>query len=328
MLAALFPSASVTGAPKPRTMAIIAELEGSPRGVYTGAIGWAGPGGRARFNVAIRTVWVDRRRGLAEYGTGGGVTWDSQAAAELAESRLKARVVLAAPPTFQLLETLRWSPARGYFLLGPHLARLASSARHLGFRGGTAAESALGELAGRLPPVVHRVRLLLARDGGVTVAATPHAGERRGDGRRRPWRVGLAPAPVDPDEPLRFHKTTRRDLYEAARAARPGCDDVLLWNPDGELTESTVANLVAAIDGDLVTPPLACGLLAGTFRARLLARRRVVERVVRCEDLSRATGLWLVNSLRGWIPTELVLGCDEEEAAAGLGSAGGRLPLP
>lgn len=302
VLSALFPSASVTGAPKVSTMRLIAELEGTPRGAYTGTIGWAGPGGRARFNVAIRTVWVDRTRGRAEYGTGGGVTWDSAAAAELAESRLKASVLVAPPPSFRLLETIRWSPARGYFLLEPHLARLARSARHFGFRRDERVERALTELAAGLPRVVHRVRLLLARDGAVTVEATPLEPEEEPSRPRRPWRVALAPAPVDPADPLLFHKTTRRDVYEAARAARPDCDDVLLWNPADELTESTVANLVVRLDGELVTPPVSSGLLAGTYRERLLARGRVVERVVRREDLARATGVWLVNSVRGWVP--------------------------
>jgi para-aminobenzoate synthetase/4-amino-4-deoxychorismate lyase len=297
VLAALFPSASVTGAPKPRTMALIADLEGEPRGAYTGTLGWAGPGGRARFNVAIRTVWVDRRRGVAEYGTGGGVTWDSAAAAEHAESRLKASVLLAAPPTFELLETLRWSPTSGYFLLAGHLRRLGSSARYFGFRRDRRVDEALRDLAASLPPVLHRVRLRLARDGAVAVDAEPLPFERE----RLRWRVALAPNPVDPTDPLLFHKTTRRDLYDAARAACPGCDDVLLWNPDGELTESTVANLVVALDGALVTPPVACGLLPGTFREHLLARGRLVERVVRREDLARAGGVWLVNSVRGWI---------------------------
>jgi para-aminobenzoate synthetase/4-amino-4-deoxychorismate lyase len=307
VMAALFPSASVTGAPKPRTMELIAALEDSPRGPYTGVIGWAGPGRRARFNVAIRTVWVDRERGVAEYGTGGGVTWASSAAAELAESRLKASVLLAPRPVFQLLETLRWTPALGYRLLAAHLARLRRSARHFGFCCDDRAERTLLDLASRLPPYPQRVRLRLAPDGAVTIEAellppTP----RLAGGRRRPWRVALAPRPVDAGDPLLFHKTTHRRLYDEARAAVPGCDDALLWNADGEVTESTVANLVARLDGALVTPPVSSGLLAGTFRERLLQRRCVVERVVRREDLGRATGLWLVNSVRGWLPAELV----------------------
>ena len=308
LVAALFPSASVTGAPKASTMRLIAELETAPRGAYCGAIGWVGPGRRARFNVAIRTLWLDRGRGVAEYGTGGGVTWDSSPAAELAESRLKARLLLAPARRFALLETLLWRPRRGWWLLPEHLARLRASARHHGFRLDLAAVGReLAAAAERLPRQPHRARLLLARDGAVTARAEPLAAAPRVGRRRRPWRVALAAAPIDPREPLLFHKTTWREPYEAALAAAPaGCDDVLLWNPAGELTESTVANLVVRLDGRLLTPPVACGLLPGTLRARLLERGRIAEGVVRVEDLERCQGAWLINSVRGWIPVEQV----------------------
>jgi para-aminobenzoate synthetase/4-amino-4-deoxychorismate lyase len=90
---ALFPSGSVTGAPKHRTMELIREIEGEPRGVYCGAIGVVAPAGhpwRARFSVAIRTVTVDRSAGTAVFGTGGGITWSSDPAAEHAELLAKA----------------------------------------------------------------------------------------------------------------------------------------------------------------------------------------------------------------------------------------------
>jgi para-aminobenzoate synthetase / 4-amino-4-deoxychorismate lyase len=94
---ALFPSGSVTGAPKVRTMELITELESGPRGVYTGAIGFVepSPSGRphAVFNVAIRTVVVDMASGTAEYGIGGGITHDSSAEAEYEEALTKARVL-------------------------------------------------------------------------------------------------------------------------------------------------------------------------------------------------------------------------------------------
>lgn len=93
---ALFPCGSVTGAPKARTMEFIRDLEDGPRGVYCGAIGVVAPADvavRARFNVAIRTVQVDHDSGRATYGTGGGITWDSQAGAEFDELEVKAAVI-------------------------------------------------------------------------------------------------------------------------------------------------------------------------------------------------------------------------------------------
>jgi para-aminobenzoate synthetase / 4-amino-4-deoxychorismate lyase len=114
-----------------------------------------------------------------------------------------------------------------------------------------------------------------------------------------PRRVSLAPQPIDRDDPFLYHKTTNRALYENALAACPGFDDVLLWNEDGELTESTRANIVVELDGERVTPPVSSGLLPGVYRGWLLRQGQVRERVVRLADLARCEAIWLVNSLRG-----------------------------
>ena len=90
---AMYPCASITGAPKVRTMEIIRELEPHPRGVYTGAIGFITPERRAQFNVAIRTLTVDREQETAVYNVGSGVVWDSDAQAEYEECLLKAKVL-------------------------------------------------------------------------------------------------------------------------------------------------------------------------------------------------------------------------------------------
>src|ERR1035438_9221092 len=126
---ALFPPASVTGAPKVRTMQIIAGLETLPRRIYTGTVGFFAPGRRAQFNVAIRTLLANRRTGCAEYGVGSGITWGSDPEAEWEECRAKARVLSAPVVAFSLLETMRWTPEEGYFLLERHLERLRASAR-------------------------------------------------------------------------------------------------------------------------------------------------------------------------------------------------------
>ncbi|MFW8594544.1 aminodeoxychorismate synthase component I [Cribrihabitans neustonicus] len=89
IFAALFPCGSITGAPKIRAMQILAELEPWPREVYCGSIGWAAPDGASEFNVAIRTLMLDK--GRATLNVGGGVVWDSTAASEYEEALWKAR---------------------------------------------------------------------------------------------------------------------------------------------------------------------------------------------------------------------------------------------
>jgi para-aminobenzoate synthetase/4-amino-4-deoxychorismate lyase len=297
LLAATFPPGSVTGAPKAMATRIVAEEETSPRGAYCGAIGVVAPGGDAAFNVAIRTVELDLAAGEAIAGVGGGITWGSSAGEEYDEALAKGAFLAETPGPFDLVETLRLEEG-AYPLLPRHLARLGSSARHLGFRLEPATvEAALRREAARAAGAGRRVRLLLARDGNVRTEAAPLP-----PAPGSPLPVALASAPVSRRDPALFHKTTRRERYDAARRERPDAFDVILWNEEGELTELTIGNLVLELDGERVTPPLDCGLLPGVMRAELLERGDVRERTVRAAELRRARRAWLVNAVRGWVP--------------------------
>ena len=290
----LFPAASITGAPKVRTMQIITELESTPRQIYTGTIGFYGPGRQAQFNVAIRTLLLDKQRGTAEYGVGGGIVWDSEPEDEWEETRTKARILCEPPKPFELLETMRWTPHEGWFLLEQHLDRLARSAEYFSYPLDRARLlEALDRAAEGFDGIAQMARLRLARDGQRTITAQP-LGQRP-----NPARVTLAQSPVNTADRFLFHKTTRREIYQRALAERPGFDDVLLWNERGEVTESTIANVVVDLDGRRVTPAAACGLLPGTFRAWLLEKGEVEEGVVKVEDLRRCAAVYLVNSVRG-----------------------------
>jgi para-aminobenzoate synthetase/4-amino-4-deoxychorismate lyase len=296
---ALFPSGSVTGAPKIATMRIIADLEDSARGVYCGAVGLLSPPGaagpRARFNVAIRTVVLDTETGAAEYGVGGGITHDSSAAREHAEVLAKARVLTARRPPFELLETLRHDAEAGFLHLGEHLERLENSAGYFGFAfDRDAVLGALGKAAAEAGGDA-RVRLTLAREGAVRAEVAPLPPPPDG-----PVRVALDDEPVDPADVWLYHKTTLREPYEGRRRRHPDVDDVLLVNNRGEVTESTIANLAVRLDGAWWTPPLDAGLLAGTYRAVLLREGKLRERPIRIEELRRAEEIALVNSVRGW----------------------------
>jgi para-aminobenzoate synthetase/4-amino-4-deoxychorismate lyase len=296
---ALFPCGSVTGAPKVSTMRIIAALEDSPRGVYCGTVGYLAPHGtdgpRARFNVAIRTVVVDAETGAAGYGVGGGITWDSRAESEYDETVAKARVLTARRPRFELLESLAHVPGEGYRRLEEHLARLRDSASYFGFAfDGAAIRGALADAATKVPDRPAKVRLLLDRRGAVTTGAVPIVASR--------GPVTLAvddDHPVDRGDVLLFHKTTLRSRYEDARARHPDADDVVLVNADGCVTETSIANVAALIDGAWWTPPLDDGLLPGTERAALLASGELGERSITLDELRAADAIEVVNSVRG-----------------------------
>jgi para-aminobenzoate synthetase/4-amino-4-deoxychorismate lyase len=309
VMAALFPCASITGAPKYRTMEIIRELEPAPRGIYTGCIGSVHPGGEALFNVAIRTLHVNRRRGTAIYGTGGGIVWDSDADDEYRECQTKALVLRDPPPPVLLLETLRWEPAYGYLFLREHLDRMQDAALYFDFP--FVRRAVLAALVRAVPEHLRsgacRVRLVSDPDGALRTEVErlddPFAD--RPEEAPRTWRVQRAPWPVDMRDRFLYHKTTRREVYESARAACPGADDVLLGNTRGEVTESTIGNVAVRTAAGWVTPPTRCGLLAGVYRGRLLAEGRLREQILRWEDLARAEAVCILNSVRGWIPVRM-----------------------
>ncbi|MCK6584912.1 MAG: aminodeoxychorismate synthase component I [Anaerolineales bacterium] len=296
IFSALFPCASITGAPKVSTMEIIADLETSSRKIYCGSIGFIAPNRKARFNVAIRTALVDKQESKAEYGVGGGIVWDSTPADEYDEALLKARVLTDPPQKeFCLFETLLWTPEDGYYLLDRHVARILDSAEYFSFAaedpGKKIRQFLIGLSSGLDAP--QRVKVFLNSKGEVS-------GEARGfQPSDKIFKVCLAGGPVNSNDRFLFHKTTNREPYE--RAAVAGFDDVLLFNEKGELTEFTIGNLVVQMAGNLFTPPVECGLLGGTFRAELIARGEVKERVLRVQDLAGCEAVFLVNSLRKWV---------------------------
>jgi para-aminobenzoate synthetase / 4-amino-4-deoxychorismate lyase len=300
ILRALFPCGSVTGAPKARSMAIIKELEHYPRGIYTGAIGFIGPNGDFVFNVAIRTLAVDARDGTATFGVGGGITWDSTAAGEYEESCLKAKFLTDPRDDFDLLETIELNDGE-YTLLNRHLARARDSARYFGFRWDeTGVLKSLDDACESHPVGCWRIRLVIDRDGEARTEASA-----LGEPRASPLVVKFASGPVDDRDPLVFHKTTARRRYDAELERCHPCDDVIFWNCHGEVTESTIANVVVFSEGRHWTPPREAGLLAGTLREELISKGELLERPITKEELESAGSFALINSVRGWMPARL-----------------------
>ncbi|SEL98820.1 para-aminobenzoate synthetase / 4-amino-4-deoxychorismate lyase [Bosea lupini] len=298
---ALFPCGSVTGAPKLRAMEIIRELEAAPREVYTGSLGMIAPNGDLSFNVAIRTATL-LPGGEGVYGVGGGIVVDSRPAEEYAECRLKARVLTDLAGDYGLIETLRWSG--GYVRLALHLERLAASSAALGFRFDR--EQALGQLVEAETSFPageeRRVRCELRRDGTLQITTAPMPVVAGG-----PVRIAIATQRVDAGDPFLRHKTTRRAIYERAftEASAQGCDDALLLNRQGFVTETSRSTIFVEHDGVLLTPPLEHGLLPGVLRRELMESGDAREAPLRLDDLRQA-GRWFVgNSLRGLQPAEI-----------------------
>ena len=301
IFSALFPSASITGAPKISTMKIIAELENRPRKLYTGSIGYILPGRKAKFNVAIRTAVIDQGRQTVEYGIGGGIVWDSTSTDEYAEARLKAQVLIQQHPIFALLETLLWTPEKGYFLKSEHVARMLDSAAYFDI---PASEEKLQNYLNQISKHLmtpQRVRVTLEQSGKLDFETRPFDLTES----HVPLKVRLAKEPVNSSNFFLFHKTTKRDMYESAREGFEEFDDVLLYNELGELTEFTIGNLVVELNGQLLTPFISSGVLPGTFRRHLLDTSQIVEGTIKLKQLGNCTKLFRVNSIRKWQHVEI-----------------------
>ncbi|HRV79603.1 MAG TPA: bifunctional anthranilate synthase component I family protein/class IV aminotransferase [Thauera sp.] len=322
LLRALFPCGSITGAPKHRTMQLITELETTPRGLYTGSLGWIDaprPGqacGDFCLSVAIRTLTLERieqgadalagARHRGRMGVGAGIVIDSAAADEYAECRLKARFLSALDPGFALFETMYATREAGVRQLDRHLARLEASAAALDFVFERASvEAALGGQLAALPPATpSRLRLALHKDGRLELTAA--ALEALPPGAVT---VLLAERPLDDPHGLGAYKTTLRARYdEGLRAAlAAGAFDTLFFDSASRLTEGGRSNVFLLLDGEWRTPPAGRGVLPGTMRAALLEDPAWAAREaeLRVEDLLRAQRIVLTNALRGAVEARL-----------------------
>jgi para-aminobenzoate synthetase / 4-amino-4-deoxychorismate lyase len=314
---ALFPSGSVTGAPKLRAMEVLRELEHGTRGVYCGAIGYSSPSGRAVFSVPIRTLHKKPGARSWRYRVGSGIVWDSRAGAEWAECGDKCSFLTSANDDFQLFESILFS--KGAFLyLRDHRLRLFDSARYFEFPASLAQwEKTAGEIVAALggSPGEHKVRVFLDKSGRFSWDHAPLISALRltqctaplnaspAEAAPTPRPVFLSRKPVDPASPFLFHKTTIRPWYsrDMELIARGTCFDVLHTNTEGAITEGARSNVFVQLNGALYTPPLECGLLPGVLRGRLLRSGKCSERILTSRDLRRAEALFCGNSVRGLV---------------------------
>lgn len=307
LLKALFPCGSVTGAPKIRTMEIIRELEQSPRGVYTGAIGYFSPDGDAVFNVPIRTVVVKENKG--EMGIGSGIIHDSDPNNEWEECLLKAHFLTKPQKEIQLIETLLWKPCEGYWLLEKHLDRLKDSATYFDFlfdlnEVKTALELEAAKFSQKAP---QRVRLLLAKNGELTITHTectlPSLHPPEKDQEDLP-RIRISNERTHSGDRFLYHKTTNRNLYddERKKAVRDGYYEILFLNEKDEISEGSISTVFIEKNQCFFTPPLHCGLLPGVFRSYILEHSQpypVREKILTLADLHNADAIYVGNSVRG-----------------------------
>jgi para-aminobenzoate synthetase/4-amino-4-deoxychorismate lyase len=301
---ALYPCASVTGAPKIASMDIISRIEELPRGIYTGAIGYIAPNREAEFSVPIRTVVSDKNKNCAVYGTGGGIVWDSVWESEWDECLTKSKVLSVKDSSdFELFETMKWDTDSGVFLEEYHFNRLKDSASYFDFkfcdvRGKEIIDETIRNISNNLCVI----RLFVNAKGGIRIETS----EVPAFIKNQKYTVSLAKNPIQSENIFLYHKTTQREVYENAEGENLHSDDVILWNEEGNLTESTIANIILNIEGNWVTPSTNCGLLRGVYRESMLENGLIEERKIHKSEIADLSEITLINSVRGEFKAKLI----------------------
>ena len=237
----LFPAASVTGAPKYKTTEIIVEIESEARKIYTGCIGFSLPERKAQFNVAIRTVLINRNSSQAEYGVGSGIIWDSDENKEFEETKSKTKVLTKKAAQFDLLETMLWTPSEGFFLLEYHIDRLKNSAKYLAFRfNKNLLKKNLANISSNYLDNSHKTRVLLSKSGKFTITSDIIEDDLSGNQDK----LVISKTRINSSDPMLYHKTTNRRLYDRIKRQSKESDDVIIVNERDEITETSIYNIV------------------------------------------------------------------------------------
>jgi para-aminobenzoate synthetase/4-amino-4-deoxychorismate lyase len=300
IMRATFPAASVTGAPKHKTMEMIRELEDTPRGVYCGAVGMIKPGGDFVFNVAIRTLMKENEKLVC--GVGSGIVWDSEAENEYQEIHTKTLFLQKHNPPFQLIETVLLNEQSELVYLDEHVSRLKQSAEYFGylFDDEMIRNELLNYAKSLNPPCA--IRLLLSEDGEIllsnrTITSIPDHPK-----------IVISDKRVDSDNPFYFHKTTNRDVYNSERekANANGAFEVIFLNEKGYVTEGSISNIFIHKNGTWVTPPIEDGLLNGVWRQKYLAEHKGIEMHLTLDDMLDAERIVVGNSVMGAVGVTLM----------------------
>src|SRR5699024_4271131 len=292
----LFPCGSISGVPKKETIRLINELENFTRDVYCGAIGYITPTNEAIFNVPIRTVTIDSKQHVASYSAGGAITKYSKPEEEYEELLTKTKILSKQEYDFELLETIGLIDGE-YIVLEEHLTRLTASATYFDIP--VSRKDVLEKLnafANAHPSGSWRIRITLSKTGKLHL-------DYRKMNHLHHITVGVANNPINKEDIFHYHKTTNRMIYTQHEKAH--LFDVILWNEDQEVTEFTIGNIVVEFDDDYYTPPIASGVLPGTYREFLLQSGKIKERIIHLSELASATNIWLINSVRQWVKVNL-----------------------
>lgn len=310
IIQAAFPCGSITGAPKRKSMEIIAQLEREPRGLYTGTIGFLSPenkglGFSGCLNVVIRTLQLRPENGAWQgiYGVGSGIVIDSHADDEYAECGWKAKFISQLRPNFDLFETMRVENG-AIALLDKHLLRMEKSAFALNipFSPEMARQSIQAALNDLADGKTHRFKLILQHSGSLK---TEFAELKPLIGKQK---IIISDTVLPNENPLRRHKITHRANYDQAWqvAEKVGAFDALLFNENGILLEGGRSSVMILLENQWLTPSLDLDILPSVAREHFMQTHDVQETHISREMLLAAERICVGNALRGWFDVDLI----------------------
>jgi para-aminobenzoate synthetase/4-amino-4-deoxychorismate lyase len=194
---------------------------------------------------------------------------------------------------------MRVLPDSGVFLFDRHMKRLSDSARQFSFqcdieRVGDAIRNHARTLCGP-----SWLRLTLSPEGESTL-------ESGALNIRNPKWIKLSALRVNSENVLLYHKTTSREIYDAAKCEGDPNTEVLLINERNEITEITIANVAVFRADRWITPATSCGLLDGIMRSELLATGQIVEGIIQADQIVPGERIRCFNAIRGIFDGTLV----------------------
>ncbi|WKZ71236.1 MAG: aminodeoxychorismate synthase component I [Melioribacteraceae bacterium] len=290
----LFPSGSITGAPKLRTMEIIHELEKSKRGVYTGLIGMFNKN-HSITNVAIRTLDINKSSMKGELGIGSGVVWDSDPELEYEEVLLKSNFLTQSTKYFELFETMLLEDGV-IFLFENHLYRLKDASQYFLFNYDE--KFVRSELSKHIYSLdknkLYKIRLSLSKWGNITITneiISPNS---------ETVDLRISDKKIDSHNKYQFFKTTNRELYERElRVGRKnGFFETIFFNEKEQLAEGCITNILVEFNNATITPPINAGILNGCYRQFMLDNKSIQEQHINIQQLINSKRIILINSVR------------------------------
>lgn len=305
----IFPSGSITGAPKIRTMEINKSLEKENRNIYTGSIGLF-VRDKIVFNVAIRTLEIDKNNNKTELGLGSGIIWDSVPVSEFSEVKLKGKFLINQQNYFEIFESVLFCvsskgdnfdiPSREegkLFLWKEHLERLRKTANYFLFVfDEKKINNQIKKVINKLDcSHKYKLKIELNKSGKIKIEVEKISEELNN------LIVIVSKKIINSKNVFQYFKTTNRKLYDSElnKYKRKGFDEVIFLNEKGEVAEGSITNIFIKKNDIYLTPPINSGILSGVYRKYFLVKNpNSREMKLSLQDLINADEIILVNSVR------------------------------